>query len=131
MKKSDDPRHLARTKAVKEIFARSFMPQGNNKISNLTTEVMKNQKLIDALIEKNAPAWPINQIAPIDLAVLRLSIYELIFQTQKQPYKVVIDEAVELAKEFGNDSSGAFINGVLGSVIKSDQLKKQKPRIQN
>lgn len=72
------------------------------------------------MITKSAPAWPIEQISPIDLAILRLSIYELVFSEKKEPYKVVVDEAVEIAKEYGNESSGAFVNGVLGSIIKSE-----------
>lgn len=83
---------------------------------------MKNMEKIDKLIKKNAPIWPIEQLSPIDLAVLRLAIFELIFQKKKEPYKVIVDEAVEIAKEFGSDSSSAFINGVLGSVIKSQKI---------
>ena len=118
MKKLSDPRHIARTEAVKELFAASFKKPGKP-VSNLTSQVLKKVAEIDSLVKVNAPAWPINQISPIDLAVLRLAIFELIFQKKKQPYKVIVDEAVEIAKEFGNDTSGAFVNGVLGSIIKS------------
>jgi transcription antitermination protein NusB len=69
---------------------------------------------IDNRIQQAAPEWPLNQINKVDLAILRLSIYEL---KQKQvPYKVAIDEAVELAKEYGSDNSAKFINGVLGTI---------------
>lgn len=121
MKLKSDPRHLARVKALKTLFAETFAPQTKEK-SQLTQLVMKNLQSIDKLIETNAPAWPLSQISPADLAVLRLAIFELLFQKRKEPYKVVVDEAVELAKEFGSDSSGAFINGVLGTIIKSKQL---------
>ena len=120
MKKSNDPRHITRVKTVKELFASSF-GTSNNQISTLTSQVVKNINAIDILIKKNAPAWPINQISPIDLAVLRLAIFELNFQKKKQPFKVIVDEAVEIAKEFGNDTSGAFVNGALGSIIKSKE----------
>lgn len=73
---------------------------------------------IDEIIEKCASEWPISKINKIDLAILRLAIYELAFPT-KTPPKVIIDEAVELAKEFGSENSPAFINGVLGTVIKN------------
>ena len=73
---------------------------------------------IDKIIEKAAPQWPINQISPVDLATLRLAIWELKFKKKKEPYKVIIDEAVEIAKEFGTNKSPNFINGVLGSVMK-------------
>lgn len=118
MKKSDDPRHLARVETVKDLFALSFSSQ-TRPASKLTEKIMKVIPSIDKLIEINAPAWPITQIAPADLAVLRLAIYELLYDIPKKPYKVIIDEAVELAKQFGSDSSGSFINGVLGTIIKS------------
>lgn len=121
MKLKTDPRHMARVTALKTLFAQSFAPQNRQK-SELTQMVIKNLNEIDKLIETHAPAWPISQISPADLAVLRLAIFELLFQKNKEPYKVVVDEAVELAKEFGQDSSGAFINGVLGTIIKSKDL---------
>ena len=123
MKNKTDPRHIARIAAVKNLFATSFKnQQGTNVLARQETD---NQKKIDGLIIKNAPAWPISQIAPIDLAILRLAIFELVFKDKKEPYKVIIDEAVEIAKEYGNESSASFINGVLGSIIKSN-IKDQK-----
>ena len=125
MKKSDDPRHLSRIEAVKNLFAISFVPR-TRQVSPLTEQIMKKINEIDKLIETHAPAWPLEQIAPADLAVLRLAIFELLFQNRKQPYKVIVDEAVELAKEFGSDSSGSFINGVLGTIIKSEKINTYK-----
>ena len=119
MKLKSDPRHLVRVKTVKDLFALSFATQTKSK-SELTGKIMANLTSIDKLIETNAPAWPISQIAPADLAVLRLAIFELLFENQKKPFKVVVDEAVELAKEFGSDASGSFVNGVLGTIIKSE-----------
>ena len=72
---------------------------------------------IDATIHKDAPKWPIDKINKVDLAILRCAIWELLFQ-KKTPPKVIIDESVELAKEFGTETSSSFINGVLGSIIK-------------
>lgn len=125
MKLKSDPRHLARVKTVKDLFALSFSSQTKLK-SELAGKIMKDRKSIDKKIETNAPAWPITQIAPADLAVLRLAIYELLFENQKTPYKVIVDEAVELAKEFGSDSSGSFVNGVLGTIIKTESQKITK-----
>ena len=71
------------------------------------------------MIAQNAPAWPIEQINPVDLATLRLAIYELLYKKKKEPYKVIIDEAVEIAKDYGTETSGSFINGVLGAIVKS------------
>ena|ERR1051326_3953464 len=74
---------------------------------------------IDAIIEKAAPQWPIEQIAMVDRNVLRLGLYELMWGNREAvPPKVAINEAIELAKSFGGDSSGRFVNGVLGTVYK-------------
>lgn len=119
MKTKSDPRHQARVRTVKSLFENIFNPTRTGKLP-LAQNVQKYQNKIDKLIVKNAPAWPIEQIAPIDLAILRLAIYELLISRKKQPYKVVIDEAVEIAKQYGSAKSGSFINGVLGSIIKSN-----------
>lgn len=73
---------------------------------------------IDERIRVAAPQWPVDKIAKIDLAVLRLAVFELTIE-KKEPPKVVIDEAIELAKEYGNDHSSKFVNGVLGTILKS------------
>lgn len=117
MKTKSDPRHRARVAAVKNLFAASFRPKAP--VTPRVKQVVAKRVRIDKLIKKHAPAWPIAQIAPIDLAILRLAIYELLFKTEKEPYKVVIDEAVEIAKEYGGDSSASFVNGVLGAIVKS------------
>ncbi len=74
---------------------------------------------IDAIIERAAPQWPIDQIAMVDRNVLRLGLYELLWGDREAvPPKVAINEAIELAKSFGGESSGRFINGVLGTIYK-------------
>jgi len=74
---------------------------------------------IDLVIEKAAPDWPLERIAPVDRNILRLGLFELLFADRSQvPAKVAINEAIELAKTFGGDSSGRFVNGVLGAVYK-------------
>ena len=77
--------------------------------------VMENRKKIDKQIEKFAPAWPLEQIPVVDRNILRLAIFEILLDNNV-PVKVAINEAVELAKKFGSDSSSRFVNGVLGSV---------------
>jgi len=72
---------------------------------------------IDEVIQEIAPDWPIDQVAPVDRNILRLAIYEII--VAETPVKVVINEAVELAKLFGSDSSHRFINGVLGTLVRN------------
>jgi len=123
MKTSSDPRHLKRQEALKVIFAWDFQnkTQKNPKVTNdLALSVIDNVTIIDKLIVSAAPAWPIDQISKVDLAILRLGIYELTIE-KKEPIKVIIDEAVELAKEFGHESSKSFINGVLGKLVKNDR----------
>lgn len=82
-----------------------------------SAKIIANLEVVDSLIKTNAPKWPIDKINQVDLAILRCAIWELRFQT-KTPPKVIIDEAVELAKEFGTDTSSSFVNGCLGSIIK-------------
>lgn len=118
MKTKSDPRHKTRVSAVKSLFAASFTKSKPEANTTLPARVLSKVDEIDKLIEKSAPAWPLGQIAPIDLAILRLAIFELIYKDNKEPYKVIVDEAVEIAKEYGNEKSGAFINGVLGTIIK-------------
>ncbi len=114
-----DPRHQIRINTIQNLFAYSFdlknnLPFTQDELSKL---VIKNLKSIDKLIVKNAGKFPINKIGKIDLAILRLAIYELTIDPT-QPKKVVINEAVELAKEMAGERSFAFINGVLGKIVK-------------
>ncbi len=88
-------------------------------ISDLVDGVISKIKEVDKIIEKAAPQWPINQIAMVDRAVLRLGIYELLFGNRAEvPPKVAINESIELAKNFGGDASGKFVNGVLGTIYR-------------
>ena len=82
--------------------------------------VQENRKEIDDLISKNAPDWPLEKIAKVDLVIMRIAIFEIVYG-KSVPEKVAIDEAVELAKEFGNDTSSKFVNGVLGSIVAESQ----------
>lgn len=82
--------------------------------------LLKRWKEIDKLITKHAPEWPIQQIAAIDRAVLRLGIYEVKYAKDIPP-KAAINEAVELAKAYGGENSGSFINGVLGTIFRADE----------
>lgn len=87
-------------------------------IVELIEGVLKLQATLDAVIQPVAPDWPLSQIARIDKIVLRMGVFELSHSTSKVPSKVVINEAVELAKSFGADNSSKFVNGVLGTVLK-------------
>ncbi|OGY46317.1 MAG: transcription antitermination factor NusB [Candidatus Buchananbacteria bacterium RIFCSPHIGHO2_01_FULL_44_11] len=138
-------RHLARTIALQTLYQwdfndkqtdleavikndlAEFAPQFDDKgfIDNLVKGVTKNQKEIDSLITKFAPEWPLEQITMVDRNVLRIGIYELQYDADI-PDKVAINEAIELAKTFGGESSGKFVNGVLGSIYKQ-MLSEQPP----
>jgi len=137
-------RHLARTIALQALYQwdfnnqqadvnsvikndlAEFAPQFDDKgfIESLVRGVVKNQKEIDAIITKFAPEWPIEQITMVDRNVLRIGIYELKYD-KEIPEKVAINEAIELAKTFGGESSGKFVNGVLGSIYKQMLAEKQ------
>ncbi|MBI2041988.1 MAG: transcription antitermination factor NusB [Candidatus Nealsonbacteria bacterium] len=88
-------------------------------VKQIIKGVMDHLPQIDKIIEKSAPEWPIEQITSVDRNVLRIGLYELIHANKEEvPPKVAINEAIELAKSFGGESSGKFINGVLGTVYK-------------
>ncbi len=80
--------------------------------------VWEHRHYLDDVIEEAAPNWPVEQMPGVDKAVLRIALYELLVdKTEQTPLKAVINEAVELAKHFGSDNSGRFVNGVLGFVV--------------
>jgi N utilization substance protein B len=118
MKTATDPRHLRRREAVQVLFAQSYSRQPNR--PELVEKILAQKEKIDKLIKEAAPAWPVDKLNRLDLAVLRLAVYELI--NEGTPPKVVIDEAVELGKEFGSESSSSFINGVLGTIYKTEGI---------
>ena len=115
MKTPQDPRHQRRIHLMQELFTVGF---DHAHPSEDLGDIMGVLARIDKRIEESAPEWPLPKIAKIDVAILRLAAYELIIET-KEPPKVIIDEAVELAKEFGNENSPKFVNGVLGTILKS------------
>jgi N utilization substance protein B len=91
----------------------------------LVLGVNKHQGHLDVLLGRYAPDWPVDQIAIIDRNILRISIYEILF-CDDTPTKVAINEAVELAKRFGSDSSSRFVNGVLGSLVAQEATPIQR-----
>lgn len=103
----------------------------------LTGGTLKHRADIDKLIEKCAPEWPLEQVTVVDRNILRLGIYELMYGNYEEvPPKVAINEAIELAKTFGGDSSARFVNGVLGTIyremgepMKDDSSQKRKASV--
>ena len=88
-------------------------------ITELVDGVIAKSAELDEKLQPIAPGWPINQIARIDRNVLRMGLYELLYKADSVPPKVAINEAVELAKAFGSDNSSKFINGVLGTAMRT------------
>lgn len=148
-------RHLSRSIAMQSLYEWDFNGRDNSKlleiigknikefgpgmedrtfVETLVKKTIENQSKIDPLIEKCAPEWPIEQVTIVDRNILRLGIYELLFGNYEEvPPKVAINEAIELAKSFGGESSGRFVNGVLGTIyrelgepMKDDVSKKDK-----
>ncbi len=113
MKTAHDPRHKKRQNIVQQLFGVEFHAQT---VGSEAEDIMKHKVSIDKNIKDAAPDFPVDKINKIDLAILRLATYELLFD-KKEPENVVIDEAVELAKEFGGETSPGFINGVLGHIL--------------
>ncbi len=111
--------------------------EGEHFALQLVEGAVKERPTIEKLIEKCAPEWPLDQIASVDRAILRLGIFELLFGDYDEvPPKVAINESIELAKSFGSDSSAKFVNGVLGTIyremgepMKDDSSEKRHARI--
>jgi len=112
------------TNGVDDVLTRNieeFAPGLNDAtfMADLLKHILAKQPELDLIIEKAAPAWPIDRISPVDRNVLRLGLFELLFGDRAEvPPKVAINEAIELAKTFGGENSGKFVNGVLGAVYK-------------
>ena len=133
-------RHLSRSVAMQTLYEWDFNGENSQLVDDFLKEnikefapgieddsfirglvkgVIKNQKEIDALIEKCAPEWPLDQVTIVDRNILRLGIYELVYGNYEEvPPKVAINESIELAKSFGGESSGRFVNGVLGTIYR-------------
>src|SRR3989344_4459164 len=147
-------RHLARSIAMQSLYEWDFyekqhtladilernitefgpgLEEGNKDfVRKLASGVVENMEYIDAIIEKAAPEWPIAQITVVDRNVLRLGLYELIYGNKEEvPPKVAINEAIELAKNFSGESSGKFVNGVLGTVYRELEAATEETNVSN
>lgn len=117
-----DKRHDKRTETVQNLFAYTFCLNGKNLpfSSPLSLDIIEHLEAIDKTIATHAVKFPIDKIAKMDLSILRLAVYELMIKPS-EPKKVIINEAIELAKELGGEKSYSFINGVLGTLIKHNE----------
>jgi len=141
-------RHLGRIVVLQTLFEQDFRQRSGDKkfklgevltrnigrykkalndtefVKSTVKGIIQQQELIDKLLQPLAPEWPIEHIARMDRLVLRIGAYEILFNQDKVPAKVAINEAVELAKAFGGDNSSKFINGVLGSLYREFEAGK-------
>jgi N utilization substance protein B len=127
-------RHLARVMAMQALYEvdavdgdpaaaldavaaeHQARPRARNFASDLVQGVLQHLEAIDAVIGAAAPQWPLAQVAGVDKAVLRVAVFELLFG-RRVPPKVAINEAIDIAKTYGGEGSGRFVNGVLGHVL--------------
>ncbi len=112
-------KHLWRVRMFKTLYQLLFKNENEEVLKEKTKDIQDQLPTIDKLITKYAPEWPLEKINKVDLAILRLAIYELL--TKNAPYKVIINEAVELAKTYGSQNSPSFINGVLGKIVEEEK----------
>jgi N utilization substance protein B len=138
-------RHLARELVLKTLFEKEFrklraedaknilkehLEKKEGKVDNefakkILTGIISHQKEIDKVIKKYAPQFPIERMDLVEVTILRIGLYELMFEKEVPP-KAAIDEAIELAKTFGSETSGKFINGVLGKFFEKEILNEKK-----
>ena len=122
-----DTSHHAALEAFKRIASQERLSQDATAFAkDLIQEVLAQQDETDQIIAQAAPAWPVEQLSPVDRNILRLAIREMLGDNGT-PVRVAINEAVELAKSFGSDSSARFVNGVLGSVQRHYQIEQDQP----
>lgn len=113
----DIARHPVADVLERHLGKKDVSPEVAEYARRLVLGVWARREEIDSLIGKAAPAWPVEQLAGIDRNILRIAIFEILFDNKAVPAKVAINEAVELAKEYGSQNSPKFVNGVLGTVV--------------
>ncbi|MEI7653379.1 MAG: transcription antitermination protein NusB [bacterium] len=126
-----DPRHLHRVMLVQQIYAQMFgqLAPSSDIDPSVVEEaktITKTMNAIDARIREFAPKYPLDQVAKADLAILRVAVYELTIK-KTEPTKVIINEAVDLAKEMGSERAFAFVNAVLGAIVQSKEYTHADP----
>ena len=109
-------RHLARVRALQALYEADLVGHPAGAALDM---LLRSEDEGEPLPPEAAPAWPLRQMPPIDKNILRLAIFELLFDNRAVPVKVVINEAVELGKEFGGENTSRFVNGVLGTIASS------------
>lgn len=118
----DGSRHDPRAVLAAHLAEASLTSQGRTYTRKLVEGVLERREDLDALIAQYAPSWPVAQLPSVDRNILRIAIFEIVSESGT-PTKVAINEAVEMAKVFGSDSSPKFVNGVLGSVVAAQEIR--------
>lgn len=122
----DCTRHKAEETLARLGIGETLTQEASGFSEELVKGVLQHKPELDALVEEFAPAFPVEQMSIIDRNLLRLAIFEVLF-SDRTPMKVAINEAIELAKDFGSDSSPRLVNGILGSVAAKRDLKQRGP----
>ncbi len=129
MKKELDPRHVFRKGIIQALYSKTFertsAPPLSVKQKAVCKDIEEHIQEINTIIDTYATTFDHTKMAKVDYAILQQGVYELLFTDKLEPYKVVIDEAVELAKEFGSDSSSKLVNGILAKAY-SDHATSKK-----
>jgi N utilization substance protein B len=102
----------------------NFNDEEKEYILDATSKIIENKETIDSHIEKNIENWELNRLAKVDLCVLRIAIYEILFRPDI-PIEVSINEAIEISKKYSSSQSSKFINGVLGSIVRSNDFNEK------
>ncbi len=117
MKTASDPRHIRRQTLIQDLFKTEFHKQP---VSDEAKVILSSKETLDQVITQIAPEFDVEKINKVDLAILRLAIYELTIK-KTEPAHVIVDEAIELAKEFSGEHSPSFVNGALGNLLKDEK----------
>jgi len=123
----DCTRHKAEETSARLRAGETLTQEALDFSEELVKGVLQHESELDALIKRFAPAFPLEQMSIIDKSILRLAIFEILF-SDKTPLKVAINEAIELAKDFGSDSSPRLVNGILGSIATKRGAAQQSPQ---
>jgi N utilization substance protein B len=118
-----EPAEVLRRRAGEE----GLSEEATGYAGELVDGVLSQVSVIDQLIRKAAPAWPFDQMARIDRNIIRIALFEALYRPERVPFKIAVNEAVELAKQYGSDSSSRFVNGVVGKIVSEETAREQSP----
>lgn len=131
MKTHRDPRHQHRVSVMQLLYSLEFQPiipeDTSEPVAKMVREILQNRETINKTIDSYAKSFTSARMSKLDLSILQLGVFELLY-AKKEPYRVVVDEAIELAKEFGSENSKNFINGILGNLVEKEIKPNEQPQ---